>query len=126
MQRLVDITQRIGPLDFLTTSNGQLRCLDAFFFQALRHIINVPPTYVDRSWTNLRVLNTARGFILSTRGRASADKLMPFSALYNTKCASLLGHLLRASFSDPLWKATLHPQGKTSQNTYANASAAHD
>lgn len=44
-------------LETLQLNKNHLNRLDAFQVKGLRRILEVPPTFIDRTWTNAKVLN---------------------------------------------------------------------
>ena len=68
--------------------------LDAFQMELLRRVFRVPPTHIDRSWTNQRVVDT-----LKERHHYHYVKL---SDSWRKKKITLLGHILRAPTHDPM------------------------
>ena len=73
------------------TQNEQAR-IDAFQMRRLRRVlgVRVPPTYLDRSWTNQKVVDT-----LSQRHEYQ-------SCSWRQKNITLLGHILRPPFHNPM------------------------
>ena len=67
----------------------------------LRRILGVPPTYVDRTWTNDRVHEEC--------SVAAGKPIWRFSEIYDRQRLKLFGHVLRADQSDPLHEVTFHP-----------------
>eukprot|EP00971_Amphidinium_carterae_P242282 4810582-Amphidinium_carterae.1 len=53
--------------------------MDAFFYRTLRRILKIPASFVDRAWTNERVFDTARHFIVSAKGVKAARNFTSFS-----------------------------------------------
>ena len=45
-------------LDTMQLTKNELQKLDSFQMKMLRRILSVPPTFVDRQWTNQKVLDT--------------------------------------------------------------------
>ena len=72
--------------------------LDAFQMKGIRRLMNIPPTHVDRTWTNDMVY---------TRASEECGKpIMRFSDMYNRQKLRLLGHILRADETDPMRQVT--------------------
>ena len=77
-------------LETLQLNTNHLRRLDAFQQKCLRRILNIPPTFIDRTWSNSRVLEVASHH----RPQATA------SAVLQTRKLKLIGHLLRFQVND--------------------------
>ena len=60
----------------------------------LRRVLNVPPTHVDRSWTNQRVIHTL--------AQEHGYKHIPLSLKWKQRKITLLGHILRCAPNDPM------------------------
>ena len=68
----------------------------------LRRVLNVPPTHIDREWTNQKVVDE-----LKLRAQYQHVKL---SDRWKQRKITLLGHILRAPADDPM-KQILFEQG---------------
>ena len=78
--------------------------LDAFQMSGLRRILKIPPTHIDRTWTNERVY---------TKAREEAGKdIMRFTDMWMKQKLKLLGHLLRATPEDPLHQVVFRDSTK--------------
>ena len=75
--------------------------MDAFQNKCLRRALQVPPTFIDRGWTNEKVLELA-----SVVAEKSIQK---FSDTWRQAKFRLLGHLLRSEKDDPLRQVTFEP-----------------
>ena len=69
--------------------------------KCIRRILGVPPTHIDRMWTNEIVWNIAKHEV------GKKFKLIKFSQMWGSLKMSLLGHVLRAKGNDPLRQVTL-------------------
>ena len=88
------------------TGNEQSR-LDAFQMKGYRRILGIPPTHIDRSWTNERV----RRELVHEHN----FKYTSFSDTWQKRKVTLLGHIIRSHRYDPLRqvlfeKSTLIPR----------------
>lgn len=81
-------------LEGVQLTQSERNKLDAFQIKGLRRILQVPPTFIDRSWTNHRVIDTLR--------QQHNIKVHRFSDMWKAQKLSLLGHVLRASQHDPM------------------------
>ena len=91
---MVGITRSkvIGEIIIQLTQSEQNR-IDAFQINMLRRILRVPPTHIDRSWTNQKVIDafTERYGYVHTKLSSKWKKQVV-----------LLGHVLRAPQNDPM------------------------
>ena len=76
--------------------------IDAFQMKMLRRVLTVPPTHIDREWTNRKVVDE-----LKLRAQYQHVKL---SDRWQQRKITLLGHILRAPADDPM-KQILFEQG---------------
>ena len=81
-------------LDTMQLTEQEQRTLDSVQMKRLRRILGIPPTFVDRTWTNKKVLEKLRDEHNITVGL--------FSAAWRKKKVKLLGHILRAPKYDPM------------------------
>jgi len=79
--------------------------LDAFQTKGLRRILNIPPTHIDRYWTNEKVRTLA--------SEKQGKPILFFSEMWQKQKIALLGHLLRADINDPLHQLTFEGETKT-------------
>ena len=77
-------------LETLQLNSNHLKRLDAFQQKCLRRILNIPPTFIDRSWTNAKVLETASHY----RPQKTVSEIL------QTRKFKLIGHLLRSQNND--------------------------
>ena len=92
-------------LESLEITPSQQRLLDTLFYRGLRKILKVKTTFVDRTWTNERLLATANR--VSRRAAQQTPKQVDFSAYYDWRRRKLLAHLLRAPQENLCRKAIL-------------------
>ena len=83
------LTYRVETLQLNT---NHLSRLDACQQKCLRRILNIPPTFIDRTWSNSRVLEVA----CHHRPQATV------SAVLQTRKLKLIRHLLRSQVNDVL------------------------
>ena len=81
-------------LESLQLTSNEQKLIDNFQMKMLRNILGVPPTYVNRSWTNQAVLNE-----LSQR---YGYKHIRLSTKWKNRKVTLLGHIIRAESEDPM------------------------
>jgi hypothetical protein len=68
--------------------------INAFQIKCLRRILNVPPTHIDRTWTNKRVIEQLE--------QQHKYEHRPIATAWNMRKFKLLGHIIRAPGEDPL------------------------
>ena len=90
-------------LETVHLTEAMLNKIDAFQIRGLRKILNLPPTFIDRRFTNRHVLQRASD-LMSTHGN-----IILFSHCYNERRAKLLGHIARTSQEDPLRQISFQP-----------------
>eukprot|EP00971_Amphidinium_carterae_P145827 2890270-Amphidinium_carterae.1 len=76
-------------LESLTLTPTLLRQVDTFFYRGLRRILKRPSTFLDRYWTNDRLLADARHRVQLARGQEAASHIIPFSTFYIHSAAKL-------------------------------------
>ena len=81
-------------LESLQLTSNEQKLIDNFQMKMLRNILGVPPTYVNRSWTNQAVLNE-----LSQR---YGYKHIRLSTKWKNRKVTKLGHIIRAESEDPM------------------------
>ena len=94
-------------LETVHLTNALLKKVDAFQLRCLRRILKLAPTFVDRSNTNMAVIQKASSIAYPDDHDSRSIKL--FSFHYNEKRGKLLGHIIRADSSDPLRQISLEP-----------------
>ena len=94
-------------LKYIHLTNALLKKVDAFQLRCLRRILKLAPTFVDRSNTNMAVIQKASSIAYPDDHDSRSIKL--FSFHYNEKRGKLLGHIIRADSSDPLRQISLEP-----------------
>jgi len=83
------------------TQNEKLR-IDAHQMKGIRRILNIPPTHVDRTWTNELVMKKAN----EEADMKGNKQILKFTEMWKRLKFKLLGHLLRADYRDPLHQIT--------------------
>ena len=78
---------------------NHLKRLDAFQQKCLRRILNIPPIFIDRTWTNARVLEVASNHRPQTT----------VNAILQTRKLKLIGHLLRSQANDVMRCSVFSP-----------------
>ena len=81
-------------LEVVQLSQSEQNRIDAFQMKIARRILRVPPTHIDRSWTNPKVIDT-----LTERYGYVHTKL---SSTWKNRKVVLLGNALRAPPNDPI------------------------
>ena len=88
-------------LESIQLTQAEQSRLDALQMKTLRKILRVPTTFVDREWTNQKVIDT-----LEHRFKYSHTKL---STRWKNNKTTLLGHILRAQHDDPMREVLFEP-----------------
>ena len=81
-------------LETLELTQGHQQALDTMYFRGLRRILKKKSTFIDRAWTNNRLLELANR--LSRKTPTAPTRHQNFSQYYRKKRRTLLAHLLRA------------------------------
>ena len=95
------ISKLLYSLETIQLTKSEQNRLDAWQHKMLRRILNVPPTHLDRTWTNQRVVNTLT--------QAHNYTHVSLSAKWTSRKLTLLGHILRATSADPMREVLFHP-----------------
>ena len=77
--------------------------------KGLRKIMKIPPTHIDRSWTNRKVYQEANKELSKPNGKNSKVgklKIKPVTELIDNRKIQLLGHIIRSNRNDPLKQVT--------------------
>ena len=85
-------------LETIELTPVQCNRLNAFQNKCLRRALQIPPTFIDRGWTNEKVLELA--------SVVAGKEIKPFSENWRQAKFRLLGHILRTDYSDPLRQVT--------------------
>ena len=72
--------------------------------KGIRRILNIPPTSIDRTWTNQAALEKAT--------EEAGKPIKSFSSSWRKQKFKLLGHLLGAEVTDPLHQVTFEGDTK--------------
>ena len=80
-------------LENLQLTHAEMNKLDAFQMKSLRRILNVPPTFIDRTQTNQVVREQVEQYGVDATN---------FSHVWKNQKLKLFGHILRANHKDPL------------------------
>ena len=88
-------------LEAIQLNQTELAKLHAFQMKCYRRILHIPPTSIDRSWTNQAVTD-----LLEQQHRVTVTTCSRLWMLRKTK---LLGHTVRSDSSDPTRQVLLQP-----------------
>ena len=91
----------VQGLQCIQLTKSDLNKLNALEMKGLRRILKIPPTFIDRSYTNQKVLD-----ILQPDHRHYVEK---FSLTWMKRKVKLLGHFLRTDSQDPMKQVMLDP-----------------
>ena len=75
-------------------TNAEIQRINAFQMKGVRRILGIPPTHIDRQWTNARVWEKAKN--------DTKNRILRFSEMLEKRKMSLLGHVIRADIGDPM------------------------
>ena len=89
-------------LETIQLTQREQNQINAFQLKMFRRVLNIPPTHVDRSWTNQRIIDTL--------WRSHKYKYVQLSAKWMQKKLTLLGHILRAPHDDPMREILFQPR----------------
>ena len=78
--------------------------VDAYQMKGIRRILNIPPTHIDRTWTNKLVLEKAAS--------EAGKPIFTFTSSWRRQKIKLLGHLLRTEVFDPLHQVSFEGDSK--------------
>jgi len=81
-------------LECIQLTNREQARINAFQMKGIRRILGIPPTHVDRTWTNAKVWEKAE--------EEKGKKIQPFVMVWERAKYRLLGHILRTYITDPL------------------------
>lgn len=85
-------------LECIQLTTAEQDRIDAFQTKGLRRILDIPPTHIDRYWTNERVRILA--------SERNGKPIFFFTEMWQKQKFALLGHLLRTDINDPLHQVT--------------------
>ena len=101
MYNAVIVSKLTYGLETLQLVDGLFNRLNAFHIRAIRRILNIPPTFINRDMTNNYVLQQAdRELNKDNAGPKRKVKLI--SDIIKHRQASLLGHVIRSEERDPM------------------------
>ena len=97
-------------LETIELTPSQQRILDTLYYQGLRRILKKQSTFINRTWTKVRLLHLAN----SQQRRIAPDspKHVDFSTYYRLKRRKLLAHLLRAPQNNLCRLSVLSPDNQ--------------
>ena len=99
-------------METMNLTPSQQKTLDVFFYRALRRILGIPPTHIDRSWSNTRVLERACALARHPKHPRRHQGPTPFAEYDNQRRLRLLGHLLREDENHLARATVILPSGK--------------
>jgi len=88
-------------LETLQPVDGLFNRLNAFHIRAIRRILNIPPTFINRDMTNNYVLQQAE-IELNKDNVGPKRKVKMISDIIKQRQASFLGHVIRSEERDPM------------------------
>ena len=95
-------------LECIQLTEAEIHELDAYQIKGLRRILHIPPTHIDRTWTNDKVIEKASVEI--------GKPIINFAETWKQTKFKTLGHVMRASPEDPLHQVCFQSAEKTPQN----------
>ena len=87
-------TKLLYGLETIQLTKSEQNLIDNFQTKMLRRVLRVPSTYIDREWTNQRVINTLT--------HQYGYHFVKLSHRWKSNKIRLLGHILRSSSQDPM------------------------
>ena len=102
----VILTKLNYGLETVQGTDSQFNKLDVFQMKGLRKILGIPPTHIDRTWTNEKVLEKANKEVGVEFPNPNNRKIKKVTHTLKLKRLSLLGHIIRADPNDPLKQVT--------------------
>lgn len=75
--------------------------IDAFQMKGIRRLMNIPPTHIDRTYTNEIVWELA--------SIEAGKPLWRFTDMWLKQKLKLLGHVIRSGENDPMYQVTFEP-----------------
>jgi hypothetical protein len=81
-------------LEGLQLTDARLKRIDSFQYKAIRKILGVPSTYIDRTFSNQKLLQLAND-IVKKCAKHKYTEIRPFSSYWKYQKQKLLGHLIR-------------------------------
>ena len=82
--------------------------LDTFQMRGLRHILGIPPTFIDRSNTDADVIRQAE-FEINRNRTGPYKRIQRLTDIIKARKCKLLGHVIRAEDTDPMKMVTFKP-----------------
>ncbi len=104
----VVISKLTYGLETLQFTKNQGGVLDSFQMKGLRKIMNIKPTFIDRSITNEEVLRLANEHCQTTalHQQGPKNKIKPVTEIIQQRRVTLLGHIIRSNPQDPMHQVT--------------------
>ena len=84
-------------LETVFLTDARLKRLDAVQYRGLRQILKVPHTYIDRQYSNAKLLEMSNTLI-EQFAKYKPNRIRPFSEYWRHKCGKLLGHVIRTDW----------------------------
>ena len=95
-------------LETIQLTQNEKERINAFQMKGIRRILQIPPTHIDRTQTNELVMKQAS----KEADKKDGKSIMKFTDMWLKLKLKLLGHLLRAHWSDPLHQVTFENSSK--------------
>ena len=101
----VVVSKLIYGLETLQFNNSTFNKINTFQMKGLRKIMNIPPTFIDRSTTDDMVFNICNEEIAKNSKSKYPTKVIRLSEILKRKRLTLLGHVIRCENTDPMRKS---------------------
>ena len=96
----VIVSKLIYGLESLQFHSRTFHRLDTFQMRGIRKILGIPPTFIDREFSDEKVLEKANAIITENGIKTNVQKIIKLSSLLEKRRKTLLGHIIRAEDSD--------------------------
>ena len=106
MFNAVILTKLTYGLETVQGTDSQFNKLDVFQMKGLRKIPGIPPTHIDCSWTNEKVMEKTNKEVGINNPSPNNSKIKKVTQTLKMKRLALLGHVIRANPKDPLKQVT--------------------
>lgn len=92
----VVVSKLIYGLESLQLHKRTFNRIDTFQMRGIRTILNIPPTFVDREYSDDKVLETANELITDNGTETNVRHMIKLSSLLEQRRKPFLGHMIRA------------------------------
>ncbi len=93
-------------LETVFLTEARLKRIDSLQYRGIRKILQVPTTFIDRTYSNSKLIELSNNLI-DTFSKYRPNHIKPFSEYWKHKCGKLLGHVIRSNDDNPIRQTTL-------------------